>query len=141
MGFAEEWFKWMPSNALSNKYELKLFKDLPGEYVCLVLYDSIKMHTVKIIFEGWIDVYQCTDIKYKDRKLAEIENKYGPDFIKHWSFFKVKNSDFKAWGNEESLGLIDLFFSDSNYAQYTFVTTNFIIDVITGCEPKIEVIE
>ena len=69
--------------------------------------------------------------KTVDRVLSEK----GGDFFKGKLFFKVENSEFIKWFEEEKFGITDT----CGLTHYAFITRNDIIDVLAVCEPEIKV--
>lgn len=137
---SEQWLKWNPVFNVLSRYEFQSMTHT-SDSITIILFDPDKNKKIKIVFDGFVDAYQYVDIRYQAERLNEIEKKYGKEFFNKWTFFKVINSDLRRWLNEESLGIIDYFFTHNSYMHFAFVTSTCVIDVIAGYEPKIEFIQ
>ena len=85
-------------------------------------------------FQGFYDNLAGLIISSKRLKtLNELEQKYGKDYYSKWSFFKVSNSPYKRWLNDESYDI----YAEYNLEHYVFLTTEDIFEVISTYSPDI----
>ena len=73
--------------------------------------------------------YRITAAKYRPFLMKELEEKYGTSFL-DWTFFKVENSSYFTWLEEQSCGIIG-----NKSAYVSVIGCNLTLDVFTGSTP------
>ena len=110
-----KWSQWKP------------IPDLPGKMYMESLSGSWD--------EGLKISYQCTDEGNRYKTLGFLHKKYGKDFYAKWTLFEVQDSALIKWVQEEScIG------DDLQVKQFTLLTADDVIDIITRYDPDIEVL-
>jgi hypothetical protein len=130
----EEWKKWIPSKELSLKmYIEKVIDDKKGlQLFCQSKDEKI---TIKICFENFVLSYRNTDEGRRLKMLKFLTEKYGKEFYAEWSFFKVINSTYIEWFNQETYNM----YSDYNIEHYVFLTCDDVVEVLSTYEPQISI--
>jgi hypothetical protein len=88
--------------------------------------------SVEVDFYDITDIFRYTEIRQCGNFLRQIDASCGEGFHKEWSFFKVINSEFLNWLVYTSSGILE-----PTTTHFAFVTSDCIIEVIVGYEPKI----
>lgn len=129
----EEWERWLldSSKKLGKMYIEKLVDDKEGFQ--LFFEDKNKKYTVKVIFENFVLSYRNTDEGHRLKALSFLREKYGKDFYAEWSFFKVNNSTYVEWFNQETYNM----YSNYDIEHYVFLTCDDIVEVLSTYEPQI----
>ena len=132
----EQWTQWRPIEQLAPKYYMTaLIDDVTGFYVRLGESKN-NPRGLFITFEDSIGAYRITDEGDCARKLLYLNDTYGHDFFAKWSFFKVVNSEYLEWISQEAGGIFD----PKSTEHLVVITENSMIDMVSRCEPKIEII-
>ncbi len=122
---------------ISGNYLIKSINDDIGKFTITLTSDQGK-HNVRVIFHESIDISRGTKLSYRKDALDELIRRYGKKFFSEWPFFKVTNSAFIQWLSNESHELVG--YTDG-LTHFVFLGSNYIVDVIEGYEPKIEVFD
>jgi hypothetical protein len=69
--------------------------------------------------------------------MIALTEKYGREFYKNWSFFKVTNSEYVKWLSEKSCAYADEF----SFTHFSIVGSDEIIDVLARYEPTVAFFE
>ncbi len=124
----EQLIKWEPVSGLSEKYAIEFIGMDDFERCFKIIFIDIldRKNKIAVRLDCYPDIFRIT----KTECNASLE----------WTFFKVINSSYIQWLLSESF-----FFGFINkthpFTHYSFVATNFILDVVSSEEPKVEVIE
>lgn len=129
----ETWTKWEPKNLPSKIYLKKLIDDKNG--LTLEFNDELGTTIISVEFENQVVSYRNSDEGKRLKTLEFLNEKYGKIFYSEWSFFKVANSLYLKWLNDETYDI----YADYNINHYVFLTGNDIIDVLSSYPPKIKI--
>ncbi len=129
-----KWSQWKPIPNIPNKmYMEKLIDGYDGLEIILKARDD--RSGVKITFPYLVLSYQSTDEGTRYKTLIFLDNEYGTDFYAKWTLFEVQDSALIKWVQEEScIG------DDLQAKQFTLLTSDEFIDIITLGDPDIEVL-
>jgi putative uncharacterized protein (fragment) len=129
-----KWSQWKPIPNIPNKmYMEKLIDGYDGLEIILKVRDD--RSGVKITFPYLVLSYQSTDEGTRYKTLIFLDNEYGTDFYAKWTLFEVQDSALIKWVQEEScIG------DDLQAKQFTLLTSDEFIDIITLGDPDIEVL-
>lgn len=132
----EEWVKWSPLENLNFKlYIEKLIDDKTGLQLFLQTKDM--KQTIKVSFENHVLSYRNTDEGGRLKTLRLLSEKYENGFYAEWTLFKVINSNYVAWFNQESHNI----YSNLGIEHYVFLTCDDVVDVLSSYEPQVTIIE
>ena len=140
MNFNEQWIRWEPIPELENKYYIDSLIDTIERFEILLVDTKTGYKKVRVVFEYGVDAYRCTGEQFRLKLIGRLNEKYGIDFYAKWTFFKVENSFYFEWLSEESDELSDPFF-DGKALHFSFITDDYVLDVISFHEPKVEFIK
>lgn len=130
----EKWTKWEPVMDLPDKIFLeKLIDDKKG--LTIEFNDELETTEIIVNFENSVVSYRNSDEGKRLNTLEFLNEKYGKIFYSNWSFFKVNNSLYLKWLNDETYDM----YTDYNIEHYVFLTSNDIVDVLSSYPPKIRI--
>ena len=129
-----KWSQWKPVPDLPGKmYTEKLIDGYDGLEITLKARDDSR--GIKISFPYLVISYQNTEEGNRYKTLIFLEKKYGTDFYAKWTLFEVQDSALIKWVQEEScIG------DDLQVKQFTLITVDEFIDIITLGDPDIEIL-
>ena len=129
-----KWGQWKPVPDLPGKmYTEKLIDGYDGLEITLKARDDSR--GIKISFPYLVISYQSTEEGNRYKTLIFLEKKYGTDFYAKWTLFEVQDSALIKWVQEEScIG------DDLQVKQFTLITVDEFIDIITLGDPDIEIL-
>ena len=129
-----KWSQWKPVPDLPGKmYTEKLIDGYDGLEITLKARDDSR--GTKISFPYLVISYQSTEEGNRYKTLIFLEKKYGTDFYAKWTLFEVQDSALIKWVQEEScIG------DDLQVKQFTLITVDEFIDIITLGDPDIEIL-
>lgn len=131
----EEWIKWEPLKCISSKmYIEKLIDDENG--ILLVLKSEDKKKTFKVIFVDPILSLRSTDEGRRLKTINFLEGKYGTDFYDQWTFFRVINSGYVEWFNQETYNIYAIY----DIRHYVFLTSNDVVEILSTYEPNVSIL-
>lgn len=128
----EEWIIWKPIPNLASKYYVKSLSDRYSGFKIL-LEDAQNANQLQIIFKDGIDSFSRTDETFRFRTVIKLKEKYGADFYKNWTFFKIINSSYLQWLSLESYEESDA----RLLSHYCIVASDSIVDIINNKDPII----
>lgn len=142
----EQWCKWEFMPGFENKYELRSIKDdrllTYDQYAFVIELVELKQNKkIHVIFDGFVDMYQSTQIDYRSDRLSQIKKNSAGEFDLKWPLYKSENSELSKWLYEESGWLVDFNCEYFSYKHFVIVSATCVIDVIVQFEPKIEFID
>src|SRR5690348_3691652 len=105
--YHEEWIQWQPFEDVHGKYSLKIIQSDSKEFF-ITLYKKDSKEELKLSICGEQDIYRVTKTYYRQDLFNFLKTNYGELFYKDWTFFKIKNSSYKEWLEEESYGVFNL---------------------------------
>ena len=131
---SEKWSKWIPSKKVpAILYPEKIVDSNEGLFISFK--NQSKSQNIIFIYDGTLFTYRNTEEGVFLRTIDYLHKNYSPDFYGEWSLFKVENSQYLRWFNEESLGV----YQDQNIEHYVFYTSDVIIEVLSPYSPEIEI--
>lgn len=131
----EEWSKWkLSEKTLSKMYIEKLVNDKNG--TLLIFKSEDEKDTIEVLFDGSILSLRSTDEGKRLRTINFLEEKYGTDFYANWTFFKVKNSSYVEWFNQETYNI----YATYDIGHYVFLTPDDIVEILSTYDPIISII-
>jgi hypothetical protein len=134
MKFDEKWVKWEPVQGMSFRYDVEYILDKFDSFE-IVLIDMVdKNKKVKLVFENSVNAYRVVEESFRSQLLVEVGN-FNKEY-ENWTFFKVENSSFLNWLYKESSGML----KELKPIQFSFITTDSIIDIVSTYHPKVEFI-
>ena len=129
----EQWQKWIPVENLSNKYYLKNIIDIQDFKIIL---SDMQNSKIEVFFENSVFSYKRSIGSFSEELINDISEKYGTEFIKNWTFFKVSNSEYIKWLSEQSLGISIPY----ELKHFSFICSNCILDIASTYEPEVRTI-
>jgi len=97
---------------------------------------------IKIIFPYSVISYQSTEEENRCKTLGFLDKEYGTDFYAKWTLFEVQDSVLLKWAREESIygGCDDAIEMYRHVKQFTLITSDEFIDIITSYDPEIQLL-
>ena len=125
----EQWARWEPINELSGKYSINSLI-ISEEKLVIQLSDHDNIKKIEIIFNSGIDGYRYTNESFCFKIFGDLSQKYGTEFYKNWSFFKVNQfriyqMDFRkiyTWANQ-------------HFIHFCIFGNDEVIDIVASYEP------
>lgn len=131
----EEWAKWEPLEGIPSKmYIEKLVDDKNG--TLLVFKSEDENDTIQVLFEDSILSLRSTDEGRRLKTITFLEEKYGTDFYAKWTFFKVTNSTYVEWFNQETYDM----YTSYNIGHYVFLTPDDVVEILSTNEPHVSAV-
>ena len=132
---SEEWAKWEPLEGVSSKmYIEKLVNDKNG--TLLVFKSEDDNDTIQVLFQNSILSLRSTDEGRRLKTINFLEEKYGTDFYAKWTFFKVANSTYVEWFNQETYDI----YTSYNIEHYVFMTSDDVVEILSTYEPHVSAV-
>ena len=130
----EKWNRWEPIEGIPEKMTMEsLCFDKNGTLIVLESEDGdTKVH---ILFEDSVLSLRNTDEGRRLKTINFLENMYGTDYYTSWTLFKVTNSTFVEWFNEETYNI----YADYNIEHYVFLTSDEVVEVLSTYSPSVKV--
>ena len=121
-------------------YTEKLIETCDGLEITLMARDDSR--GIKIIFPYSVISYQSTEEENRCKTLGFLDKEYGTDFYAKWTLFEVQDSVLLKWAREESIygGCGDAIEMYRHVKQFTLITTDEFIDIITSYDPEIQLL-
>ena len=131
--FSEVWTQWKPAECLEPKYHIDLFFEDPDDFKVMLSSSEDKNKKNTLIFEAPVFAYRKVDKKFRQNLIKLLDEKCGSEFCGTWSFFKVSDSSYINWINEQSYGW-------SNYigvTHFSIIADDSVFDIVSSYEPKV----
>lgn len=131
LNMEENWIKWNPLNLPEGDYVVtKFLQNIDGTEITL----SDDSNNISILFDGVTPLVRTSIEGIRMRTWGEVQQKYNNKyFFRNWFLYKVENSKFAKWAEEESCG----FYVSEKLLHFCVVTGEDIIDVLSTFEPDI----
>lgn len=118
------WKCWEPKKKLKNKYYVDSIKD--EESFMMELSNEDETEKILLKWDGCVVSYTCSEesarsILYDKQELTK------------WTFFKVENSSYLKWIEEQSLGIEQR----NKLTHYCIIGINSVVDIIASYEPEV----
>lgn len=121
----EQWIRWEPFSHLKSHYYLEVIDWNWENFTILLAESNHSSRKIQVLFQDFVEVYRC--FKYHHNQLIHPHQ---------WTFFKVINSSYNAWLQEESLTVV----APNRLTHFAFVTINARVDVLTYREPLLKIL-
>ena len=130
----EQWNRWEPIEGIPEKMTMEsLCFDKNGTLIVLESEDGGTK--VQILFEDSVLSLRNTDEGRRLKTINFLEKMYGTDYYTSWTLFKVTNSTFVEWFNEETYNI----YADYNIEHYVFLTSDEVVEVLSTYSPSVKV--
>ncbi len=131
----EEWIRWQPLKNVSGKYYLEsVIWSERG--VIIVLSDELNLQKIEIQFENFVDAYRSTNESFYSVTFSDLSSRYGADFYKEWSFFKIQNSEYVQWLSKKSATWADEFL----FIHFCILGGDEIVEIVARYEPTVKIV-
>lgn len=128
----ENWIRWFPLDNIPEKMHIESLVDDVNGTLLLFKNDDDSI-AIRVNFEESILSMRSTDEGRRLRTLHYLTENYGTDFYTKWTFFKVKNSDYVRWFNEETYNMYESY----DIEHYVFLSPDDIVEVLSTYEPDV----
>jgi hypothetical protein len=129
----EKWIRWEPIPKLSKKYYVESIIDNINGFKILLSEENNTEEKVLVSFPDTIRAYRSTSDSFLIQTISYLDKTYGSNFYGNWTFFKIKDSKYLEWLNEESEGIS----KDYMMKHFCILAMNSMIDIVTGSEPTV----
>lgn len=128
----ENWNKWQPfTNNLGKMYiEKVITSDNETE---VILSSELENNVYKFFFNGEILSIRSSDEGKRIKLFNKLDQIYGLNFFKDWTFFTIKDSEYIKWFNKETYNI----YSHYNIMHYVFMGSNNIVEILSTFSPII----
>lgn len=135
----EQWTRWEPLQDLGKKYDLDYIIDsYKGGLKFVFSAHQETEKKVEVHFEEGVDAYRIADEEFQHDILVKLREAYNKEFYEGWTFFRVTNSRYLHWlEEEEGPGS----FGPDWFKHFCFITSNRVIDVAVNYEPNVRFID
>ncbi|OYD06128.1 hypothetical protein [Paludifilum halophilum] len=130
----EQWERWVPLNNLPSKLYNDLFVD-NSDGITLEFSDESNQKIVWVNFREGVLSYRNTDEGSLLKMLKYLNQQYGITFYSEWPLFKVKNSGYLTWFQEQSCGV----YESSEIVHYVFLTPHDVIEILSDYSPSVRI--
>lgn len=131
----EEWTKWEPLEGISSKMHIEKLVDDKNGTVLLFKHENENI-TLKVVFEHSTLSLRSTDEGRRLKTINFLDEKYGTEFYTKWTFFRVNNSNYVEWFNQETYNMYDAY----NIVHYVFLTPDDVIEILSTYEPIVSAV-
>ncbi|OVE70668.1 hypothetical protein CCS79_01470 [Clostridium diolis] len=131
----EGWSRWGEDKNLPKKMELESLTDGKDGLVLKFCDSECSDRKINVIYSNMVLAYRNRDEGDYLKTFKHLSDTYGDEFYTKWSLFKVKNSEFIEWFNEESLNVHE--YQKESIEHYVFITVNDVIEIISPNSPEI----
>lgn len=131
---SEKWIRWEPIEGLLANYDIDAILDLEEGLKIILKCDQKQ---VNVFFKNGAASYIKTDETLRCYLIGSLSKQYGRDFYASWTFFKVENSEYLQWLEEQSCTISQGY----DLQHFVFMTDDSILDVATSGEPIVEHME
>jgi len=128
----EQWIQWTPCEDLHGKYMIKkLTADANGLIVDLYAYNGDN-HIIEVACKPYAQASRYNSKQWRLHDLCnQLSKSYGEEFHKNWTFFKVLDSEYLEWLDDES-GTVS---SYCGIMHFCVLAENGVVDIGTDCAP------
>lgn len=130
----EKWIRWEPIPNLSGNFIINSF--CMSEKTQILL--SAEHHDIKleIVFNHNVDAYRYINESWGFSVFEDLAEKYGGNFYKDWSFFKIQNSNYIKSLSDSSIGVSDSF----SFIHFCIMSSEEIIHILARYEPTVKIL-
>lgn len=132
----ESWQRWELGRELSTKFYIESISDSKNGFRILLSGADDESKKVEIVFEESVHAYRSTDESFRQSMINNIDEQYGTEFYKDYTFFKVSNSEYIHWLSLQSYGIAE---SEPLY-HFSFLAVDSVLDVIAAYVPKLSIL-
>lgn len=132
MSIVEKWEKWNPVEEIpSTFYITNIIENTKGFFIFLK--NDKQEVEIEFIFYGFFPSNRYTARRVFLKTTHYLCNQYSPNFYDSWSLFKVENSEYLKWLENESYG----FYERTDVTHYVFMGLNSVFEVLAPYAPKV----
>ena len=129
----EKWKKWIPIEGVSKDLNLSSIT-FDNNGLLIKLCGQLDKEELEVSYES-VFSFRSTDEGRRLNLLNTLSEKYGKDFYKTWSMFKVEFSPYINWLNKETYGIYESY----DIEHHVYITSNDILEVITAQTPSFKI--
>lgn len=131
----EEWTRWEPAEGLSGNYNIISCHDDYETGLTIILRDmDDAKKQLRVVWGKSVTAYKKTEERLTVMIVDRLHERYGINFYRNWTFFKITNSKYFQELLEESGGLIDY---TPACMHFVIFSSEILLDVITNYEPEV----
>ena len=128
----QDWIHWEPIVGLSEKYSIYSIAWLE-KGVIITLSDRASLKKIKITFQNFVDAYRYSNKAFCSNFFSILSMKYGEEFYKNWTFFKVNNSEYIKWIVQKSY--------EATFIHFCILGDDEVVDILARYEPIVKIID
>lgn len=129
----EDWQKWEVGSDLSAKYYIESISDSINGFRILLSDANDESKKVEVLFEDSVHAYRSTDESFRQSTINNLDERYGTEFFRDNTFFKVTNSEYIHWLSLQSYEIAE---SESIF-HFSFLAVDSVVDVVAAYDPKV----
>lgn len=129
----ESWETWEIDNTMTSKYYVESITDSIKGFRILLSDAKVESKKLVVLFEDSVHSYRSSDESYRLNTINNLDERYGTEFYRDNTFFKVTNSEYIKWISLESYGIVE----SALIFHFSFIAVDSIVDVIAAYEPKL----
>ena len=129
----EIWETWEIENTMTSKYYVESITDSIKGFRILLSDAKVESKKLVVLFEDSVHSYRSSDESYRLNTINNLDERYGTEFYRDNTFFKVTNSEYIKWISLESYGIVE----SALIFHFSFIAADSIVDVIAAYEPKL----
>lgn len=131
----ERWVRWdILNRALGKMYLESFVYDTNG--IEIVLECENENIAIRILFDSSVLAFRGSDEGRRLSTIIFLEENYGSAFYANWTFFKIDNSSYVQWFNEETYNI----YSNYHIEHYVFLSADDIVEVLSIYPPTVTLI-
>lgn len=129
----EVWKHYRPIEGLESNYYFLESADSYKGLSLLFSGEKSEEKGIKVIFEHSYEIYRCTEEGGRYRKLCNLIDQYGQEYISESCIYLVENSKLADWLVHESFDVA----KKEHLLHFSFLSVGVYIDVVAVYHPKI----
>ena len=133
----EKWIQWKPIEGLASKYYIKSVSDEIEGFKLILMPLKSKEASIEILFKDGVYSYLRIDESFRAKLIHNLNEEYGLDFYKNWTFFQIDNSRYVSWLSDESYEWSKVY----NLIHFSLIAADSTVDIIVNYEPEVKFIE
>ena len=118
---------------MSSKYYIESISDSINGFRIVLSDANDESKRVEVLFEESVHAYRSTDESFRQSTINNLDGRYGTEFFRDNTFFKVTNSEYIHWLSLQSYGIAE----SETIFHFSFLAVDSIVDVIAAYEPKV----
>jgi hypothetical protein len=126
----ENWIKWVPAAGLANKYYIsEVYRNIDAGFSVKLIESGNGKKGITLVFPESVWCYRSSGGGITPDNVFILNSPQPKD----WPLFKIENSDYLKWIEEESEGL----YEGWGLQHFCIITDDEIFDIISTYEPDI----